>query len=41
LCGEEPFKAQSEEELYTKVLKGSFNTESDNYNRLSTNAKVI
>lgn len=39
LTGEEPFKCSSQEELYTKILKGEYDTESANYKRLSINAK--
>ena len=39
LCGEEPFKYSNQEELYTKILKADYDTESSNYKKLSINAK--
>lgn len=39
LCGEEPFKTKTTEELYTKILKAEYDTESSNYKKLSVNAK--
>lgn len=39
MCGEEPFKAENDEELYKKIFKASYNTSSPNYENLSTNAK--
>ena len=41
LTGEEPFRAKDDEELYKQIFKGEFNTNSENYANLSTNAKVI
>jgi len=40
LCGEEPFKGENNEEVYKKILKGEYDTSTENYKRLSTNAKV-
>lgn len=39
LTGEEPFKVNSREELYIKILKGDYDVESANYKKLSINAK--
>ncbi|CAF0887529.1 unnamed protein product [Brachionus calyciflorus] len=39
LCGEEPFKAETDEELYKKIFKASYNTTASNYESLSANAK--
>lgn len=39
LCGEEPFKAENDEELYKKIFKASYSTSSHNYEILSANAK--
>lgn len=40
LCGEEPFKGDNNEEIYRKILKCEFDSDTENYKRLSTNAKV-
>lgn len=40
MCGEEPFKSENDEELYRKIFKGLYTTDSVNYKNLSTNAKV-
>ncbi len=39
MCGEEPFKYSNKEELYTKILKANYDTESISYKKLSINAK--
>lgn len=39
LCGEEPFQNDNETELYKNIFKGSFITNSINFQSLSTNAK--
>jgi hypothetical protein len=41
LTGEEAFKAENDEELYKKILKGQYDQKSANYQSISLNARVI